>query len=244
MKSKNVIILLTACVNPKGMSFTKLQDADERIKQYSNALKFYLEETDFNIVIVENTLYEKGFDVDDKRVEYLTFDGNNYDKSLGKGYGEALIIEHALEKSTFLKNADYIIKITGRLQIKNIVKIIKSLKLNSSRLENIVFSNITWNMKFCYSNFFISNRFFLNRFLDSKKNINDSKTIFFENILMNSIIDWKKDNNNFSVLKFPIIIEGFSGSTGESYSNKLTSSFLFVTQYFKSFYFNSVKQWK
>lgn len=244
MKNSRIVILLTACVNPKEMAFTKLQDVQERIFQYKNALRFYLENTDFNIVIVENTLYDLGFDIDSNRVEYLTFDGNNYDKSLGKGFGEALIIDYALNNSFFLNDADYIIKITGRLQVENIIKIIKYLKLNDFNLGNTVFSNITWDMKFCYSYFFIANKIFLNTFLELKNDINDSKSIYFEHVLMNSIINWKKSNNNFLVLKFPILINGISGSTGEKYLKNKSIFVLSITQYIKFLYFKFFKQWK
>ena len=40
--SHRIVILLTACVNPNGMSKTVLQDVELRRKQYVNALNFYL----------------------------------------------------------------------------------------------------------------------------------------------------------------------------------------------------------
>ena len=30
----NIVLLLTACVNPNGMAFTALQDGEERLIQY------------------------------------------------------------------------------------------------------------------------------------------------------------------------------------------------------------------
>lgn len=35
--ANNAVILLSACFNPGGMSYTLLQDPSERIKQYKNA---------------------------------------------------------------------------------------------------------------------------------------------------------------------------------------------------------------
>ena len=163
-----VLLLLTCCVDPKGMAYTVINDRNTRIKQYYEAFDFYLENTSYKILIVENTL----FDIDEKylnndRVEYLTFNGNDFNKELGKGYGEVLIIEHALNNSKFLKeNKDsYIIKITGRLSALNINKLIDSLPDNN---KGYVSANITWDRNFAYSHFFISNFKFLKYFVEKK----------------------------------------------------------------------------
>ena len=53
---RRYVILLTACVNPGGMPFTVLNDTSERLRQYREALDFYLRETTQPIVFCENTL--------------------------------------------------------------------------------------------------------------------------------------------------------------------------------------------
>ena len=117
--SHRIVVLLTACVNPNGMSKTVLQDMELRRKQYVNALNFYLQETSLPICFVENTGFDMSCEfhsyIDSGRLEYLCFKGNNYDKSLGKGYGEAVIILYATENSVFLKRCKYLIKVTGRV---------------------------------------------------------------------------------------------------------------------------------
>ena len=52
---KNITLLLTACINPNGMSYTVLQDPNERKIQYEEALNYYLTKTKCKIVFVENT---------------------------------------------------------------------------------------------------------------------------------------------------------------------------------------------
>lgn len=39
------ILFLTACVNPKGMTYTKLSNPEIRLQQYKDALDWYLENT-------------------------------------------------------------------------------------------------------------------------------------------------------------------------------------------------------
>ena len=53
----NTTILLTACIDPKGMAFTTLQNKEVRLQQYLDALNYYLYNTNLNIVFVENTGY-------------------------------------------------------------------------------------------------------------------------------------------------------------------------------------------
>ena len=88
------------------MPFTALVDTSERLRQYREALDFYLHHTSLPIVFCENTLCDFSGDyrcyLDEGRLEYITFDGNTFDKSKGKGYGEAMIMEEALNRSLFL----------------------------------------------------------------------------------------------------------------------------------------------
>ena len=131
MTKNRIVIVLTACVNPNGMSYTVLQDTNERKRQYIDALSFYLKNTDLPIVFVENsnTDFSNEFQqwIATGRLEFITFDGNSgFDKIKGKGYGEALMLLYAIKHSTFISQSKYIIKITGRLQVKNISQLAKS----------------------------------------------------------------------------------------------------------------------
>ena len=149
------VILLTACVNPGGMPFTVLTDTSERLRQYRDALNFYLRETTMPIVFCENTLCDISDDykqyIETGRLEYITFDGNNFDKSRGKGYGEAIIMEEAFRKSAIIQPSDIIVKITGRLKVLNINLLIK----DNSRL----FANTIQTLN--PSNDFVDSRVFI-----------------------------------------------------------------------------------
>lgn len=112
-----MIVLFTATIDPKGCLNVERSDVDIRIKDYYNNIKRFLEETDVEIVFVENSgadLKELSEFLDNDRVEILQFEGNDYPRYLGKGYGEMSIINHAIKNSKKLSTVDYIIKITGR----------------------------------------------------------------------------------------------------------------------------------
>ena len=43
----DIVLLLTACINPNGMSYTVVQDIELRKKQYRESLSFYLTHTKY-----------------------------------------------------------------------------------------------------------------------------------------------------------------------------------------------------
>lgn len=69
------MILLTACINPDGMCFTTLQDVEIRRKQYIEAVSHYLEHTKYNIVLCNNSGFDKelfdAFKDENNRLELL-----------------------------------------------------------------------------------------------------------------------------------------------------------------------------
>ena len=48
----DIVLLLTACINPNGMSYTVVQDIELRKKQYRESLSFYLTHTKYKIVLL------------------------------------------------------------------------------------------------------------------------------------------------------------------------------------------------
>ena len=88
------------------MAYTKLNNPEVRLKQYKDALDWYLENTDYNILLVENSGYDFSADykefIDRKRLEFISYNGNDYDRTLGKGYGEAQIMNYGFNNSTII----------------------------------------------------------------------------------------------------------------------------------------------
>lgn len=214
---RRYVILLTACVNPGGMPFTVLTDSSERLRQYRAALDFYLRETSYPIVFCENTLCDFSDDykqyIKTGRLEYITFDGNSFDKSRGKGYGEAIIMAEAFSRSRLMMSCDYLIKITGRLVVKNISALIK----DNNRMITSTIQTFHPNNNMIDSRVFIlPRRFVTDVFLPSKKHINDTNGVFFEHVLFNTIIS-RQSFVYIPFLKVPLI-EGMSGSKGNKYT--------------------------
>lgn len=216
-----IVLLLTGCINPGEMPFTHLTNKDERMRQYKNAIDFYLHKTDYPIVFAENSNtdisndYKK--DISRERLEIITFKGND-NKQRGKGYGEAIIIEYALKHSQLIKNDSYIVKITGRLIVENIQNVIhKNIPFQPSRSICCSFHS---DLHFSDSRIFGAPKDFLVKLVDQKNRINDNLNIYFEHILANCAINAKEPCYPF--WEEPCII-GMSGSTGNVYLRTDTS---------------------
>lgn len=217
-----IVLLLTACIDPQGMSNTKLQNPLTRQQQYEEALNYYLKETFFKIVFVENSnIYIGGKyqnEIEKGRLEIITFSGNNYPKERGKGYGEMLIIMKAVEQSLFLKSNSLIIKVTGRLIVSNINQICKTAISYSSK--PIVISEFL-NDNYFYSRVFIAPiHFFSHYAFPLIHKIDDSKSIYFESVMLEALLAWLKDGLLYSPFNYAISLCGISGTTSKVYLKK------------------------
>ena len=124
-KIDNPVIILTSTVNVQNKSFLFQTDKEERLKQYLKTVKRWLYETDFIIVLIENSGYSY-HELNDElirfkgRFEIITFNeadepSAKYLKNIrSKGASEIFSINYAYNNSYLLNNATFIIKITGR----------------------------------------------------------------------------------------------------------------------------------
>ncbi|MGI4021469.1 MAG: hypothetical protein ACRYFA_08170 [Janthinobacterium lividum] len=204
------------------MSLTLLQNPQLRYKQYVDAINFYLAETNKKILFVENSgidLSSNFIDyIKDGRLEILAFNGNDYDRKLGKGYGEMLIIEYATKNSMFFMNSDFVIKITGRLKILNIKAILK-------QWDNIIpttsiFVNLQKSLAYADSRCWAASKdFYVDFLLKYKSSVDDSINFHFENALTKATHLAISKDYKFSFLNTLPRYSGISGTKNEKYEN-------------------------
>lgn len=128
---------MTATITPPpNAPGLKRSDPAVRLRDYLEAFSFYLSLPDAavdRVVLLENSdtdlapfraiaEREKGA----KRVELIGFQGNDHDPGLGKGYGEFKMLDIGLDRSELLKEPTPMWKVTGRLQIRNLAKLIQT----------------------------------------------------------------------------------------------------------------------
>lgn len=125
-------ILLTATVNPRGMQGAAFAP-EERAQQYVEALRFYLQalpDQAQQFVFAENSgsiEYVRRHLATEQRIEWLDVeqlaDGKAYDQTRGKGYNEVLLLEAAVLQSAVIGRAGQFFKVTGRLKVLNIARL-------------------------------------------------------------------------------------------------------------------------
>lgn len=220
---KNEVLFLTACINPGNMPNTVLQNSNVRRTQYENALKWYLENTKHKILFVENSGVDISVNflpyIKNGRLEVLTFDGNaSFDKKRGKGYGEALIIKYALDNAKSFSSNPRIIKISGRIIIRNIMTLINHSK---GRYDLYMNTLVVEKKNFASSKLIICPTEFLrDYFLPLINSINEKEKYYFEHCIFQSSVQWHSEQRGKQKDFFlPIFFEGVSGTSGKALKN-------------------------
>lgn len=218
------LILLTGCIDPGGMTFTKLQNPDARKAQYVEAINYYLDATSCYILFVENSGNDISMEFSNRpdrhRLEILTFSGNDYEKSLGKGFGEMLIIQYALNNSLFIKRSTFICKITGRYKVLNIHTLLNFYMLSGSKL-------MVWLSKeLDYSDsriFFAPAAFYNEIFVKYAGTVDDSKDVHFENALCKAVLEAIQAGYSYLPFRNKFRISGQSGTDSTFLKDSLFS---------------------
>ncbi|WP_159888743.1 hypothetical protein [Paenibacillus puerhi] len=204
---KNVTVILT--------------DLNERLRQYSNTIKRYIEDSEFDkIVFVENSgyLFDENYFYDHalkygKEFEYLPFVGNIENIiSYGKSYGEAECITYGIKNSNLLRSEKYIYKVTGRVFLKNSTAICKTQ--HSCDNEFVVYNDTKW----CHTNFFkVKREDYLTFLSDTEKECDDFNKKGIENVYYQRLLESKMDTRCFKI--YPDLT-GVIGGTGAQYDKK------------------------
>lgn len=218
------LILLTGCIDPAGMHFTNLQDIEVRKSQYIEAIQYYLQQTNCHILFVENS----GIDIsaefnsnpDLGRLEFLTFKGNNFDKSLGKGYGEMMILDHATRNSVFFQRSAFMCKITGRYQIRNIKQLLASYVAEKKEIMVLLGQQLNYSDSRI---FFATPSFFRDILLKYQDQVNDLKKSYFEHVLCKAVLEAVTLGYTYMPFKYKIRISGQSGTDGQFYKDNFLS---------------------
>lgn len=218
MDEKNYCVLLTASINPIGVSFLKRNDCQQRENDYiislSNWLKHkktkivFCENSGYDLSKIKNTIENSGH----TNLEILQFCGNEKAATLGKGYSEVIIIEYALANSRAINDSTYILKVSGRNYIENFYQYEKWLDNKKEAFINV---NLSKNLSFADSRFFgFKKEFFQRYLLEYKKYINDFENVFIEHALANATLQAIIDGNIWEPLPYLPRLNGFSGSSG------------------------------
>ena len=213
----NNILVMTASIKVnKDMAYHLHIPENERLKQYIDALIFYITESNFSdIIFADWSWYDmnqlKFLDnlakIYGKKLELLSLKN---DESLvvryWKGYWESKILELVINNSKIIKNYKEFFKVTWRYVVKNINKIL----INEKDKWNCFFKWYYMNWKsFCNTAFFKVEKEFFNKVLYwAWNNVNDKEWTYLEHIYLNIL---KKYSNKISWFKELPIFHWASG---------------------------------
>lgn len=158
------VLLLTSTVSPKDNPFVGTME--QRRIEYIRAIKWYLKNTPYKIVIVDNSNYDFSLDIRDTRLDTFRFDAPFQNK--GKGYGELGIIDYGLSHSKSLKFASQIIKITGRHIVTNIMEL-----LDECNDVDAVYEDSNLWLKQAYTYFIVAPKSFYISLIKYRNFLND-----------------------------------------------------------------------
>lgn len=229
MAGKKIVLLITASVLPQEKRFLKLREPEQRLKQYLDSLRFYIVHTGLTrIVLCDNSGF--GFPAADitalaekygKKLEIVQFIGDKEKiRANGKGYGEGEIIEYALHHSHLLREARYFIKITGRLKVLNINRIIEKMDITKIYMNRVIrnFHRPGKNMKMDTVLYGMPKDIYTARLSDAYMSVCDKKGIYLEHVFYDRIV--KNKLTVYNIPHFPVI-KGVSGSLGSRYQESI-----------------------
>lgn len=220
-------LIITGCIAPVSQKYLVLTNTEERLRQYINSIKYYLEKSCFKkIIFCDNSNYDYKYKDDiyniatkmGKKFEWLSFLGNTQKiVNQGKGYGEGEIIKYVLKNSTILKSCSFFAKVTGRLIITNINEILQKVNFNKYK----IFMNAD-----IYRKRGIDTRFYIIRkdiyilnYMNIYKKVNDNieSPIALEDIFYLKTQKCKTGWHN--IFPFPRFL-GISGGNGRNYAKE------------------------
>ncbi|NID11658.1 hypothetical protein [Fibrivirga algicola] len=214
-------ILLTGTIAPTNIPNLKRLDHKEREQDYYKAIEKWMS-LNYPVVFIENSGYESKSinSLFESRpdCEFVQFVSSvSY---LGKGHGEAEIINYGFEMSEILCKSVYIIKSSGRQYISNTTTIIESIK--SSKL--FVLCWLKRYLQYADSRFFVAKKDFFTSYLSKEMALIDEKNdIYFEHVLARAVHRSIADGELWlPPIDYPICY-GISGTENLKYRTDLKS---------------------
>ncbi|MGN0306559.1 MAG: hypothetical protein ACI4D2_10435 [Lachnospiraceae bacterium] len=218
-----MLAIITGTIRPTNLvTQLKIRNEEERLFQYLESLKFFIESKAFTkIIFCENSNYGAGGLAaleemardNGVKLEILSFQGDIQQvERQGKGYGEGEILDYVFDHSDLVEREPFFIKITGRMKVMNIQKLVSAMKPEKSYFN---VPNSTLRTLYDTRIYGMPTEQFKRCFREVYHKVWDNQGIYLEHIYTQTLKE-----NGIKVTNFPRYprIVGISGSTGGSYT--------------------------
>lgn len=216
----SVVLITTAICPPEGVYVLQMANTTKRIITCRAAALFWAASGVRNIVVADATgksilsVQEINLLAElDVNVEQISY---SQDSALiteyGKGYGEGLLINYAIENSKIINRVGFFYKCTGKLMVNNYKSIERIVQKNN--LEALFWFEKPDDASKLDTRFFFSSvNFFKEILLPAYMKVNDKNNFYAEHSIASIPNDVLKKSSTLRPLIF-----GYSGSTDEQYN--------------------------
>jgi len=220
ISDKQFSLLLTCTIDVKGIANMERNDTALRLKDYKDALTKWLDDPWVNnIILVENS----GYPLDElrlladrhqyeKSVEFLSFNGQDFPRQLGKGYGEAIALRYVYQHSQQLQRTGRFVKINGRYFVPNLRRV-----LSGMHTDTAVFFTLNRGMSFSDSRVFGGDLAFLGRVGESGLRVDETLGYWFEHALAAAGLQAISDGCAWRFITNLPVVQGLSGTFNGPY---------------------------
>lgn len=219
---ESIVILLTGTIKVSNTPNLKFSNLEAREEEYYKSIKKWIT-LRYPIIFCENSNYESvkinSLLKDDsvQKFEYLKFTTKR--SFLGKGHGEAEIIDFVFQNSELIKKHTTICKATGKNYVDN-ADLILAKMLMPPFCNNTVTTILKRNLTFADSRFFFFKKdFYYNYWYKFLEQVNEQGGNYFEHSLAKSVHLAMSEDKNWSMLPLLPVFEGYYGSDGTKYDN-------------------------
>ena len=229
-------ILITATIDPGNAPNVARSDIKAREEDYYQALFMY-STLEIPIVFCENSNYpsKRLRDIcysNQRNIEFLGFESRR--SHLGKGHGEKEIFDYAFAHSDFINNCEYVIKVTGRLFVANLKRMITKIEDESFMVSGNFVRNLTW----VDTRFFIVKRVFYIDYFEPilAKYLNEPGKTYIEHCLAMAIHLAMSEGGRFIPLPAYPIYKGINATNNQRYDRGLYVRFKYKIYYYVKLY--------
>ncbi len=214
---KDGVLVLVGAIDAGGVLHTARNSVIDRFDDTKIALEKWVKSGSFNKIIVFDS---SGYNINnleeickssDIEFELISKNLQDFDRSLGKGYGTYLSVEYLMGHSELFNNAEIIAIVSARYYIKNAKKIIDGYGTD-------IQANLNLNLSFAFNPLFIAPRSFFEKYwLEFMSLTNDIERTSYEHCLAKAIHRAISDGYTWELPVESPNIDAVSGTTNKKY---------------------------